>query len=69
MHVLASDKKLTEGGSAQFWVGSSGEVKVQNKGRLSDKSINKIVSFISANYKEMYLIWKKYSNNGFYENF
>lgn len=69
MHVHASDKKLTEAGSAKFWVGSNGEVKVQNKGRLSEKSINTIIKFIQANYESMYKTWKKYSNNGFYNNF
>ena len=28
----------------------------------------KIQQFIKENYKEMYIHWLQYSNNGFYEN-
>ena len=40
MHVHASDRKLTENGSAKF--------------------------FVKDNYKEMYLKWSQYSNNGYF---
>lgn len=68
MHVHASDKQLTEGGSAKFWVGVDGSTKVQKRGRLSNKSILEIQEYIKMNYSEMYDLWRQYSNNGFYNN-
>ncbi len=67
MHVHASDNKLTESGSAKFFVKSSGETVVQNKGRLNDRELSKIQAFIKENYMEMYLKWTEYSENGFFE--
>ena len=66
MHAHASDNKLTEAGSAKFFVKSNGESIVQNKGILSDREINIIQRFIKKNYKEMYLKWALYSQEGFY---
>lgn len=66
MHVHASDRKLTESGSAKFFVESNGNSILQNKGILTDREINKIQSFIKENYKEMYLKWSEKSDNGFY---
>ena len=42
MHVHASDKKLTEGGSAKFFVRKDGSTEVQRKGSLSDLEVRKI---------------------------
>ena len=67
MHVHASDNKLTESGSAKFFVKSSGETVVQDKGRLNDRELSKIQAFIKENYMEMYLKWTGFSENGFYE--
>ena len=67
MHVHASDKKLTEKGSAKFFVKEDGESVLQNKGILNDREILKIKQFIKDNYKEMYSKWAEYSENGFYE--
>ena len=67
MHVHASDNKLTESGSAKFFVKSSGETVVQDKGRLNDRELSKIQAFIKENYMEMYLKWTEYSENGFFE--
>lgn len=67
MHVHASDGRLTEGGSARFFVRSSGEAVVQNRGRLSDHELSVICRFIKANYREMYLAWSKMSDQGFFE--
>lgn len=67
-HVHASDKKLTESGSAKFWVGSDGITIVQNKGKLSDKSIHQIQKYIKSNYLVMYEKWRAMSENGFYDN-
>lgn len=67
MHVHASDKKLTEGGSAKFFVNSDGSTVVQNRGVLSDVEINKIQKFIKINYLEMFEKWSMDSNKGFYD--
>ena len=37
------------------------------RGILTDPEISKIQAFIKTNYKEMYLKWAEYSNNGYYE--
>jgi len=67
MHVHAnSDGKLSEGGSAKFFVRSDGSSKLMNRGQLSDKDINSIQKFIQANYEEMYEVWRISSPNGFY---
>lgn len=66
MHVHASDKKLTESGSAKFFVKGSGDTVVQNKGMLNDRELSRIQAFIKENYKEMYLKWAEYSDKGFY---
>lgn len=66
MHVHASDRKLTEIGSAKFFVKSNGETTIENAGVLSDKEIRIIREFIKDNYKEMYLKWSEKSDNGFY---
>ena len=66
MHVHASDKKLTEAGSAKFIVKSSGDTVVENKGMLNDREVAKIRAFIKENYKEMYIKWASLSDKGFY---
>ena len=66
MHVHASDRKLTEAGSAKFFVKSSGDTVVQNRGVLTDRELAKIQDFIKDNYKDMYLKWSSMSENGFY---
>lgn len=66
MHVHASDEQLSEGGSGKFFVKSNGDTVLQNRGKLNDREINKIQHFIKQNYKEMYLKWAKYSENGFF---
>lgn len=66
MHVHASDTKLTEAGSAKFFVESNGDTILQNRGVLSDKEVRTIQSFIKENYREMYLTWSSMSENGFF---
>lgn len=66
MHVHASDKKLTEAGSAKFFVKSSGDTIVEKQGILSDLEVRKIQRFIKKHYKEMYLKWMEISDTGFY---
>ena len=67
MHVHASDRKLTESGSAKFFVKKNGDTVLQKRGILTDREIVKIQDFIKDNYKEMYIRWSEYSPNGFYE--
>ena len=66
MHVHASDKKMTEAGSAKLFVQENGDTIVQNKGVLNDKELRIIQGFIKQNYQEMYLKWSEYSTEGFY---
>ncbi len=66
MHVHASDKKLTEAGSAKLFVKGNGDTEVKSRGTLTDKDLRIIREFIKDNYKEMYLRWAKMSPNGFY---
>ena len=67
MHVHANDKKLTEEGSAKFFVKANGDSVLQKKGILKDKEINQIQMFIKERYQEMYLKWQEYSNTDFYQ--
>ena len=66
MHVHASDRELTEAGSAKFFVKSNGDTVVEKKGRLTDREVRLIREFIKDNYKEMYLKWIELSDTGFY---
>ena len=63
MHVHASDRKLTESGSAKFFVKENGDTVLQKRGILTDREIVKIQDFIKDNYKEMYIRWSEYSPN------
>ena len=65
MHVHASDSKLTEGGSAKFFVKSNGDSILQNRGILNDREISKITVFIKEHYQ--YIRWSQYSDKGYYE--
>lgn len=67
MHVHASDRKLTEAGSAKFFVNSDGSTVLQNRGILTDREIAKIQKFIQINYLDMYEKWSSDSENGFYD--
>ncbi len=67
MHVHASDKKMTEAGSAKFFVKENGDSVLQNIGSLNEREVRKIQEFIKVNYQEMYLKWSLYSREGFYE--
>lgn len=54
MHVHASDRKLTEVGSAKFFVKSNGDTTVEKRGNLTEREIRKIRAFIKEHYREMY---------------
>ena len=66
MHVHASDRKLTEMGSAKLFVKKNGETTIENKGQLTDRELRIIREFMKDNYKEMYMKWAQKSDNGFY---
>ncbi|MBT1162614.1 MULTISPECIES: DUF4160 domain-containing protein [Bifidobacterium] len=66
MHVHASDTKLTEAGSAKFFVKANGDTTLERQGRLTAKEVATIQRFIKKNYREMYLKWKEYSTEDFY---
>lgn len=66
MHVHASDRKLTEAGSAKLFVRSDGSTSVQHQGMLTDRELRRIQQFIQENYKEMYLKWASLSEQGYY---
>lgn len=67
MHVHASDKRLTEAGSAKLFVKGNGDTEVKVRGVLTDKELRIIREFIKDNYKEMYIRWSSMCPNGFYE--
>lgn len=67
MHAHASDRKLTEAGSAKFFVRADGSTVVQHRGQLTDLEIRKIQKYIAAHYMQMYTVWAADSDNGFYE--
>lgn len=66
MHVHASDRRLTETGSAKFFVKENGDSEVQERGRLTDVEVRRIQAFIKDYYQDMYKRWSEYSDNGFY---
>lgn len=66
MHVHASDRKLTEAGSAKFFVMNNGDTTVERQEQLSDREVRKIREFIKKHYKEMYFKWQEIANTGYY---
>lgn len=65
MHVHASDRRMTEAGSAKLFVRSDGSTVVQERGILSDRELRGIQAFIQDNYREMYLKWSALSDQGY----
>ena len=68
MHAHASDRKLTEQGSAKFFVKADGSTVVAERGILTDIEIRKIQKYIKVHYMEMYEVWAADSENGFFQN-
>jgi hypothetical protein len=66
MHAHASDSKLTERGSAKFFVRSNGDTDVVERGTLTDRDIRRLQGFIKENYLEMYAKWSQRSEQGFF---
>ena len=46
MHVHASDRKLTEAGSAKFFVKSDGDTTIEKQGQLNEREVREIRKFI-----------------------
>ena len=55
MHVHDSDRKLTESGSAKFFVKSNGDTIVQNQGILSNREEKSKQGFYEGTLKKMNL--------------
>lgn len=69
MHVHASDKRLTESGSAKFWVYENGDTKLASgNNMLKAHEIAEIQRFIKKNHKKMKKTWDELSNSGYYRN-
>ena len=66
MHVHASDRKLTQAGSAKFFVKSDGDTTIEKQVQLNEREVREIRKFIKKNYKEMYLKWQQLANTGYY---
>ena len=66
MHSHASDRRLTEGGSAKLYVRSDGSTSVCHRGQLTDKELFIIQKYIKEHYLEMYETWRRDSDKGFY---
>ena len=66
MHVHASDRKLTEAGSAKFFVKDNGDTTIEKRVNLTERELRLIQKFIKENYKEMYMKWAEISDTGFY---
>ena len=68
MHAHASDRKLTEAGSAKFFVRSDGSTYLQQRGQLTDREIRIIQRFIKLHYLEMYERWVREGGLDYYQN-
>lgn len=66
MHVHASDRAMSEEGSAKLFVYDNGDTKIERQGPVNDIDMSKIRKYIKNNYESMYLKWSKYSEKGFY---
>ena len=68
MHAHASDSKLTEAGSAKFFVRADGSTVLQHRGQLNDKEIGVIQKYIGEHYLEMYEAWRRNRDQDFYKD-
>lgn len=66
MHAHASDRHLTEAGSAKLFIKPDGETIVKRQGTVSDKDMRKIRRYIKINHVTMFEMWSKYSEHGYY---
>lgn len=67
IHIHASDKHLTEKGSAKIWMSRYGDTKVAHQGNISDADMKEIRKHIKTNYEEIIDIWENaFGNNAEY---
>lgn len=66
MHVHAGNEELAEDGSAKFFVCADGSTRLMRRGDLTDKEVVGIQKYIKENYLDMYILWSRSSDNGFY---
>lgn len=60
IHAHASDRKLTESGSAKFWVKKDGSTVIANKGRLNERELKEIQKYIKKNFPSICEKWKNF---------
>lgn len=63
IHVHASDKKLTEAGSAKLWVKDNGDTVVANMGQLTNVELRKIQRYIKLNISTIKEKWDGFQGN------
>lgn len=61
LHAHASDKKKTKAIAAKIWVYRNGDTKVEKKGNLTDRDLNKICKYIKKNCIKMFNVWKDFN--------
>jgi len=66
IHIHASDKKLSESGSAKIWVAENGDTDVESYGNVKAHEMNEICSYIKKNID---VIKKKWHEGGGELNF
>lgn len=66
MHAHASDRQLTETGSAKLFIKPNGDTVIQNQGQVSASDMRKIQRYIKINHVTMFENWSKYSVHGYY---
>lgn len=67
MHVHASDKELSEKGSAKLFVYQNGDTKISRNGNVNDSDMRLIQAYIKVNHEQMYQKWKSRSDTGYYK--
>lgn len=66
MHVHASDTRLTEAGSAKFFVKANGDTEIMKQGMLTEIEVRRIKAFIKDHYIDMHDLWAEWSDKGYY---
>lgn len=66
MHVHASDKELSERGSAKLFVYQNGDTKISRKGNVNEADMRLIQAYIKVNHEQMYRKWRSRSDTGYY---
>ena len=67
MHMQATGNILNQA-RPSFFVYSDGRTYVQNKGQLTEYQIRIIQRYIKKHYMEMYEMWARDTDTGFYHD-